>query len=733
MRRPLCFGCLLFIMICVICLQIFNIPLTDFTPWEGKNVIVTGEIVGKERKTTASGPVMLVTLKPTVIPQGFPPSARGKIQCYLKEDVREAKLGSTVQVQGEVACFERATNPGQFSQAEYYQILKIDYKLYEGRVLAVSRSFSRYREGLYAIKEACGRVLDECFTEENATVMRTMLLGETGQTDPEIKEMYKRNGIIHILAISGLHISIIGMSLYRLLRRIAIPIPLAAPAAAAVMYSYGVMTGMSTSSLRAIVMFGMHMTARLLGRTYDLLTALAAAAILILLEQPLYLYHSGFLFSFLAVLAISLFAPAMNHSLPIKIPLIKKSVQALLSGCCISAATLPIYLIFYYQFPPYSILMNLIVIPLMSILMITGILTMLVGCICIPIGKITAVISSLILEFYQNLCTFCDQLPLNNLIIGKPQMWQIITYGTILVVLILFHKRMKIHIRYLILTVGILLLVLKVPVGLTITLLDVGQGDCIYIQSPSGGNYLIDGGSSSTKGSGEYRILPYLKSQGVRQLEAVFITHPDQDHYNAFPEMLAAMDTHGIPIKTLILPAVHEGSRNEEYRSLEEMAAAAGIKVRYISRGQGLQEGDFTLQCLHPETAAAGLESNAYSTVLLLKYQGFSALFTGDVEGAGEQALVRYIAQSRTVSDLTVLKVSHHGSRNSTAEEFLRLVNPAYAVISAGYGNSYGHPHKELIERLKNNNTKIYITYQRGAVTFRTNGEKMTVESFRQQ
>lgn len=723
MKRPLCFGSLLFIMICMVCLQVIKVPLTDFTPWEGNHVTLTGKVVGKERKVTAGGPIMLVTVSPDIIPENFPKSAGGKVQCYMKENAELSKMGSTVRVQGKVACFERATNPGQFSQAEYYQILKIDYKLYEGQLLAGSSSYSRYKEGLYKVKEACGRILDRCFTKENATIMRTMLLGESGQTDQETKELYKRNGIIHILAISGLHISIIGMSLYRLLRRVALPIPLAAPMAVAVMYSYGVMTGMSTSALRAIVMFCMHMAARLLGRTYDLLTALATAAILILLEQPLYLKHSGFLFSFHAVLAIGLFVPAMNHSLPLKIPLVQKSVQAFLSGVCISAVTLPVYVTFYYQFPFYSVLLNLLVIPLMSILMITGILTMAIGSICIPIGKITAFFSALILELYQKSCALCDKLPYHNLIIGKPQTWQIIAYGSLLVFLVLFHKKIRPLIRYLILTGGIFFLVLRVPMGLTVTFLDVGQGDCIYIQSPTGKNYLIDGGSSSRTGVGEYRILPYLKSKGVRRLEAVFITHPDRDHSNALPELIAAMNTDGIPIKNLILPDIRTSDRSQEFQDLERMAKEAGLKVQYISRGQGIQEGDWSLQCLHPQAASAGMDSNSYSTVLSLRYHGFSALFTGDIAGAGEQELVSYINDTKIISELTVLKVSHHGSRNSTTEELLCLVNPAYAVISAGYGNSYGHPHKELLERLEQIDTKVYITYDKGAVTFWTDGK----------
>lgn len=696
---------------------------------------LTGLVAAKEIKVTSMGKVRLVTVKPEVFPEEFggldglgAPS--GKVLCYLREDSPNVFMGSRIQIQGELSCFERATNPGEFSQADYYRILKTDFKLYEARILTAGSSYSPYREGLYQIRVFCGQMLDRYFSAENASVLRTMLLGESGQTDREIKELYRRSGILHILAISGLHISLLGMGLYRILRKWYLPLQIAAPAVIAVMYSYGVMTNQSASAVRAVMMFAIHMAAIFLGRTYDSLTALACAAILILLDQPLYLQHSGFLFSFLAVAAIGLLIPVMNDGLPVKTPWRKKSLEAFLAGICISAVTLPIYSLFYYQFPVPSLFLNLLIIPLTGILMLSGIMTMAAGAFWVPAGKVTSIAAAWILTIYEFLCRWSNQLPFSNLIMGKSQTWQIFLYGMILVFLVLFGKKFSWGIRYLMLSAGILVLVCRIPFGLTVAFLDVGQGDCMYIRSPSGEHFLIDGGSADRRRVGEYQIIPYLKSQGVSRLDAVFITHPDQDHCSALPELLAGMGEGGISIGALVLPDIAERGKKEAYHGLEEMAKEAGVVVQYMSRGQTWKKKEMMLQCLHPDSGSLLQEGNEYSTVLLLRYGAFSALFTGDMEGMGEEEWNRYGGDIGGETGITVLKVAHHGSRNATGEEFLEKVSPAYAVISAGKGNVYGHPHAELLERLQGMDTEVYITSESGAVTVHTDGEKMKIESF---
>ena len=246
-------------------------------------------------------------------------------------------------------------------------------------------------------------------------------------------------------------------------------------------------------------------------------------------------------------------------------------------------------------------------------------------------------------------------------------------------------------------------------------MLDVGQGDGIYLHSPHGETYFIDGGSSDESSLGKYCIEPFLKSQGVGVLNYVFITHGDSDHYSGIKEMLTRQEV-GIRIDHLVLPQYY--SSDHELSSLAKIAQDAGVTVLKIKGGDKLQKGDFRITCIQPYGNEENLTDNAASVILEVTYKAFSMLCTGDVEDEGEELLLKKV----TEKDYDVLKVAHHGSKYSTSEKFLELSHPKIALISAGENNRYGHPHEELLVRLKDAGCKIYNTQENGAIMLETDG-----------
>jgi competence protein ComEC len=557
-----------------------------------------------------------------------------------------------------------------------------------------------------------------------------MLLGEKGTLDKDIKSLYQQNGIIHILAISGLHLSVIGMGLYRLLRKIRCPVTASILLSISVMYCYGTMTGMGSSMTRAYVMFVLHLCATLAGRTYDIYTALIIAALSILLKQPLYLRNSGFLFSFGAVCGIGLFLPAVEDNFFLNgKTLAGKTERLVLSGAAISVSTLPVYLCFYYEFPPYSILLNLVVIPCMTFVLAGGLLTLLAAAFSLSLGVIAAFPSRLILAFYEKLCDFCVQMPGHSFIAGCPEIWQVVAFLAILTGLVLWERGIPKLLFWQCVLCALCLLTVKMPYGLEITMLDVGQGDSIYLSEDNGMHVLIDGGSSSKSDVETYQILPFLKYRGAGYLDAVFVTHPDSDHENGICAWLENYEESGIGIGMLVLPAVEEGSRNEDYQELEALAAQAGVPVHHISAGESIRRGKVMLTCMNPEKDWTGEDTNACSIVLRLTYGEFAALFTGDLEEEGEEQVLHRITEEN-IAPVTLLKVAHHGSKYSTSEEFLRALSPKIALISAGKNNSYGHPHTETLEKLEENRTTIFVTSESGAITVYTDGKKVRAERF---
>lgn len=766
MRRHLCLFGLAFVAAMMIGIPWIMRAAPADVPLHEERVAAAGRVGWKEHRLTGGEEVLVVSLEQVIVlkpdqtasltqiisdsdtiqPKYLPVTLRtgtetycehnrerlqredaGQIRgllCYWEED-EEPAMGSYVVVEGKFRAFTHATNPGEFDSADYYHIMGQQGRLTESSCLAKSADCDRFREKLYRLKEYLSLLLKASYPPKEAEIMCAMLLGEKGMLDADVKSLYQQNGIIHILAISGLHLSILGMGFYKILRKLHVPNAVNIILSIGLMYCYGMMTGMGVSIVRALVMFGFHLTAGLLGRTYDMLTAMTVAALSVLIQQPLYLTHSGFLFSFGAICGIGLFVPAVEaHRFSEN-----RLVRAFLTGMAISLSTLPVYCTFYSGFPPYSVLLNLLVIPCMTLILTGGIAAMITASIILPFGKYLAWPGICLLRLYEKCCNLCLSLPGHQWITGCPRAWQTALFVLMLAGVALFYERMKKWQFWTVVLLAAVVLTVRLPQGFEVTMLDVGQGDCIYLADGAGGHYLIDGGSSTQKDVETYQMLPFLKYKGVRYLDAVFITHPDNDHINGIRGMLETYGEHGIGIGCLILPDVAGESRYEEYHMLEVLAGEAGIPVQYIHAGQKIENGKVMLTCMHPKENFASEDANAYSTVLYLRFGMFTALFTGDLEGEGERLVMEKLQESG-IANVTMLKAAHHGSKNSTPEEFVELISPRMALISAGRDNSYGHPHPETLERLAAAGCRIYQTPVSGAVTVRVKGSKVWVEEY---
>lgn len=780
MRRPLCLICAVFTGVLMLCLLCLPVSVPDTGDAEGQLLTAEGQVYRKEYKTQqyGSGRTLVVYLKAVHILNGFgeesgqservqsQPFSWEEVQnivCYMKEGTAEPEMGTTLRVKGKCHGFSEAGNRGEFDLRDYYRMMKLSFRLDDTCITARGGKAAPFREGLYRLKEYFAGVLDGVFPESEASILKAMLLGEKNGLDGEIRKLYRDSSIIHILSISGLHISIIGMGLYRLLRRLGIPLKAGALGCMGLICGYGIMTGMSLSAARAILMFILHLTADMAGRTYDMLTALALSAAVLLLEQPVYVRYSGFLFSFGAVASIGLLLPALYEEKGAKNgKRFGRLKQAAACSGAVTLGTLPVHLMCYYQFPWYSYLLNLAVIPLMTVVMADGLFCMLAGGFLPALAEKAGYVDRAVLWFYEKCCLLGGKIPFGVIRSGRPENWQIAGYLVLLVVfLLLVHagrNRLSGFWKFQWIAAALCLLFLRTESGLQVTALDVGQGDCIHIRSGEGKHYLIDGGSSSRSGAAEYQILPYLKYEGVRKLEAVFVTHSDSDHCGAILDILESYPAEGISVGMLILPAVSAESMDENFAKLVERAENCGIRVQYMSRGQYMEDGSMKITCMHPYRGYDTREANEYSLVLLLEYGCFSGLFTGDVEGGGEEAAWTYMKEylagkteetqqeervgtGQTMPEgevqgpgdgrLTVLKVAHHGSAYSTEEELLSALRPRLALISCGKDNPYGHPHRELLERLEAAECRIFITAESGAVTVRSDGKKVWTETFK--
>lgn len=650
--------------------------------------------------------------------------------------------GNKIIATGTIYKFLKAANPGQFNEKLYYDIQNIDYKLKAEEVVITDSSYSRFHSVLDKVKGKFQHVFESILSGKEAGTLIAMILGDKYLLEEDIRLLYQENGISHILAISGLHITLIGISIYKLLKKLKTGLIPAVLLSICLLYCYGILTGFSVSTNRAVIMFIVMLSAVILGRTYDMLSALSLCALLILLQNPLQIFSAGFLLSFGAVFGIAVLLPCLRQIFGTKL----KVADGVF--VCISAQmmTLPMILVFFYQFPIYSIFINLLILPSMSALILTSLAAGIAGIFSLRLGVFMIGGANYILLFIEWLCRLGSALPGNLYTAGKPDRIRILLYFILIAVFVWGAARY--HKKRICLVLVLAILVLVLPVrrsGLTVTLLDAGQGEAIFMETGEGTTFLVDGGSADIKNVGTYRLQPFLLSQGVDVIDYAVVTHPDNDHISGLVDLFVG---NKIRINHLVLPDILSPDINKEgdkealkdpYMELISLTEEKDTSVLFIKAGDVIREGKLIITCLLPIKGLTYTSTNSYSTVLGVTYGEFDMLLTGDISRDGEDFLVeQFLASSGgntleldyMVTDYDVLKVAHHGSKNSTSEEFLAVVKPEYALISCSKDNYYGHPHEELLNRLKQIGSDIKVTYRSGAITIKTDGKKMEIREY---
>lgn len=721
-KRPLCLVCIGFIVFVAVTQAVWRPRGVSFTEEEA---VLSGTVYDKEYKTSAysdrASPVVClnhISWKESQV--------SGKINgvlCYLKEGEALPAVGSRITVRGRLKPFKRATNPGEFDQEEYYLVKGLAFGIEKACVIKQSGG-SAAGEALYRIKCLAARIFERTLGEKDASVMKTMLLGSKSELDADVKKLYQSAGISHILAISGLHIGLIGMGLFKLMRKAGLPVRGAALICLLMVWAYGEMTGMGPSAARAALMLSLQLFALCAGRSYDMLTSLAFAAALLLAGQPLYMKDPAFLLSFGAAAGIGLLYPGLRGIFRKRL---SKPVGFIADGmsCGFSVffGTLPVTLNSFYQIPVYAQLLNLFVIPFLSLLLPAGILVLFTAGWCPPAARAAAALCHVILGVFEGSCGFVSKLPGAVWTVGGVPGIRTAMYYVLLALFIRLSGTMppKFRVYWLL---SALFLAVRPPAcaGAQITMLDVGQGDCFLIRC-EGRNILVDGGSSSSKSAGTRQILPALKYFGIDRLDYVFISHLDADHYNGVEEFLKEGE---VRAETLFFPYPDQ---KEEVR--QRLAALAG-KSYLLREGDELKAGGLTILCLHPCEQESFADTNATSLVLELRYRDFCMLFTGDMGVEQEEKLLEALEGEDVPGKTTVLKVAHHGSDYSTSERLLKALRPTAAFLSCAMENPYGHPGEELLGRLKAQHIPVYQTRYLGAVTLNVTGRDCRIKVWAQ-
>ena len=667
------------------------------------------------------------------------------IKCTGKEEkINSLREGMHVRLEGMLVLPELPRNPGQFNRRIYESGKKIDFYLENPTVLEVKEQRSGVREVVEIWKTEMMNRCEKIYQDEEAGILEAMLFGEKSELSGDIKELYQAAGISHVLVISGLHISLLALVVAGILRRLGFPMPVWVILSVGVLAGYGILIGQPTTAVRALLMFFVLQGARLLGRSYDLLSALAFAGILMLLDNPDLILDGGCRLSFCAVIGVGWYVSEKNkifRSIGEKEKRKNRgkggkgsSAGAILenirAGWYLWLFTLPVMLDTFYQVSVVGLLWNLVAIPLLPVIIASGGLGVVLAGWNIFLGSLAGSPAYGMLQLYQEIGNISEKLPVGMWTPGQPSKPVIAGYYLVIFLLVLVEKqlikrekRWKIFPGMELCSMLLLLLLMAHPWQQRekITFLDVGQGDASLLQS-GGQTLLLDGGSTSQKNVGTYVILPYIKQQGISCLEAVVLTHTDQDHINGVTEVLDEGKKGWLTVKNLMYPYWMEGT--EQGKQLKKLAEEAGASCRKIRAGDRLTIGKAEAVVLYPKEQEKIAEPNAGSLVLFWKWEGVRAMFTGDLPEEKERELLQNLPACE------ILQVGHHGSATSTCREFLEQVQPSLAVISCAMKNRYGHPSPDTVDRLKKTGCEIRYTMKSGAITIRKRGREILVTEY---
>lgn len=639
-----------------------------------------------------------------------------------------------IRVFGEGKAADPARNPGGFDYQLYCRSKGISGIVYADGYTVTGGKVHVFSDSLYRIRRLLSDRLKMIALPEDAGILSAVLFGEKEDLDSTIYELYRKNGISHLLAISGLHVSIVGLGIWKLFRKGGAGFWISGIFAEGFLLAYGMMVGSGASVARAVSMAGLSFLAAAVGRTYDLPTAMCIPAAGLLLTHPYLLTQASFQLSFLAVTSL-VYPGRLFSSRGEKLftnEKISAAVTALFTSLSIQMVTAPVVLWHSFGIPVYGVFLNLIVIPLMTYVVISGFLGLGLSFLSVSAGGAMLGGAHYILKFYEVICNGTGRLPGAELVLGQPEVWKVgCYYGLVVLGAVVYERGMEIaenkkH-RLIFLCAAwlaaFIFLLPSRPTGLSVTFLDVGQGDGIVLRSASH-TVLVDCGSSQQKSVGEKVLVPYLKSQGVTRVDLAVMTHGDQDHMNGIRYLLEHPES-GIRLGGLMMP---KAGKDEIYGKMAALAKEQKIPVYYAAAGDRMEDipgKGMCMECLSPNGEEEFSDRNEESLVFRVTYDRFSMMLTGDMETGGEENLV----ESGVLSPVTVLKAGHHGSATSSGESFLEKLSPDITVLSYGRKNRYGHPAKEVKERLENIGSEILETGLSGAVMIETDGKKMKVRT----
>lgn len=664
------------------------------------------------------------------------------------------QVGDGIQLTGSIREFHDYGNPGRMNT-----VMSNKAKGICGRAMISKYSLviePRRKKSLARLAEQVRKQYEaymaQAMPKQDAAAIFAMLFGGYQGIRPELLEAFTITGIVHILSVSGSHITLMAGTANIVGRFLHMSPRATAVLATGVILFYSLLAGAIPPVIRSALMGILTLLALTAGRERDAQHILGLVALGLLLYSPLWLFDISFQLSFGATAGLLYLAPPLREILRKKLPVFVADSLAVTIGAQLSV--LPIIAWYFNVLSLSSLLANLVIAPIVEWIIVAGLLAGLLASLLPLAGKVVFLLASVVLGLVYELSRWVAALPGSQIYMPTFSWWGGMLYYMGLGWLVIGDEHRKrlmscVGSKYL-LAMGqklrdskgwqaVFLLGMLVVVfccwqmgcnnkEMQVHFIDVGQGDSALVITPHGRAFMVDTGGVR---EGSYDIgsrvdVPYLLHYGVEKLDYIFLTHAHDDHAGGVKGILTKIPVGAIGIG-------HEGAG--DYLQTFGIGELGKIKKLLVplQEGSSIELDGVRIDMLYSPESRKVQESqlqaigNEFSNLIRVSYGEASFLFTGDLVAEQEQQV---LANGIHVAS-TVLKVGHHGSRTSSSQEFLTAVNPGWAVISCGYNNSFGHPHKEILNRLTScTKAEILRTDQQGAIVFRTDGKRIKVESF---
>lgn len=630
---------------------------------------------------------------------------RDKFILYFKKEENSMfRIGDKVNIFGEYTIPDIARNYGGFNYRYYLNSVDTYGTINVKKYNLIS---NKTKNIIYILQNNITENLNKLFSKNQAGILNGMLIGETNGISNEVIEDFKNSGITHLLAVSGSNIVLVIVISKFIFSKIFGKKYSWIFIISFIMF-FVCISGASPSVVRAGLMAILEIFAGLLVKKSNSINNLFLSAFIILLINPFSIINIGFILSFAGTIGILLISDKISQRLKehIRFEMLLENLSVTLSAQII---LFPIMAYYFNSISLTSLITNLLVLPISSVLTVTGLILFILSIIYFPLAKLISVPLGYLIDYIMIIAKACSKLSFLNFTVSTPSVFEIILYYMIIWALI--NRKNNLLKRVLVGIIIFLIAITKVYDAIPkkyveVSCVDVGQGDCFFIETSKGKRILIDGGGSETSSYdvGKNILLPYLLDRKCRKIDLIFISHAHTDHIDGIMTV----------IENLKVGKVIIGVQNLKDAKVEELykiCKKRHVEIKIVTAGESVKIDDLFFDILYPAINVKDDNVNNLSLVIKMRYKNRSMLFTGDIETYGEDKINVNIKAD-------ILKVAHHGSSTSTSEDFLKKVSPKISIISVAKKNMYGHPNENVVERLKRF-SNLYMTKDSGEINIR--------------